>query len=148
MSFDARDRTGERVVTGQAQAMPVDPVSVIGSIFGWVRIMWIGAVILSGGIGTGVGLLIGEGRARAEFAARYNGHEERLVAAETAIKVNLATRIAMFEKVQIARDLELVEGRADREKIIEKIGLVEARMSGLQGSIDMIKDMLRQRGGR
>lgn len=134
-------------VTGRTQSvadsMQADPVSMIGRFLGWARLAWIAAVIVAGALGTGVGLLIGEGRARELFAAQYADHERRLVTHEGVLRERRAELDATAKEELESREVE----RRDRARVLERIEALSARMSGVEGSLGTIKDLLRTRGG-
>ena len=66
-----------------------------------------------GGVGTGIGFLLGEGSARASFAALYQDHERRLVLVE------VHAREATTQNTRILEVLGEVKGelRAVRETL-------------------------------
>ena len=97
------------------------------------------------GFGTGVGFLIGEGSARATFAAQYETHDKRISAAESQLAAERIERAARDERDRLERARDLEADRQERAKIIEKIGLVAERMSGVEGSLTTIKETLRRR---
>ena len=99
----------------QSQAPSDEPaLSTVNRLVTWGRMAWLVVALGSGGVGAGVGFLLGEGAARAQFAATIEAHEARINVLET--KVDNATEKA--------------------NKILEKLNSVE-------GSLDTIKALLR-----
>jgi hypothetical protein len=52
------------------------------------RALWVASLITIGAIGTGIGFLLGEGAARASFAAQFQDHEKRLVTVEAHVRAS------------------------------------------------------------
>lgn len=77
------------------------------------RAIAVALAVLAGGVGTGVGFLLGEGSARASFAAQYMDHEKRLVLVEAH------ARDAVGQNTRILEVLGEVKGelRAVRETL-------------------------------
>lgn len=89
-------------------------VERVGKLLTWGKLAWLAVAFGSGGIGTGVGFLIGEGAARATFEAKWTEHDKRIQALE----------------------LSNVEFSKTQQTILQKL-------SNVEGSLDMIKDQLR-----
>jgi len=122
-----------------------DTITKLNRIVTFGRLVWVIVVLGSGGVGTGIGFLIGEGSARATFTAQYETHEKRIAATEAAVASERIERAAREERDRLERARDLEADRLERAKIIEKIGLVAERMSGVEGSLTTIKDQLRRR---
>jgi hypothetical protein len=88
------------------------------------RAMWFAALITVGAIGTGIGFLLGEGAARASFAALIGDHEKRLTAAEK--------RLSESE----ARDRDLArETAATNTKILEGLAELKGEVKALRREV-------------
>jgi hypothetical protein len=61
------------------------------------RALWFAILIAVGSVGTGVGFLLGEGSARASFAAQYADHERRLVLVELHVREDAITSSRILE---------------------------------------------------
>jgi hypothetical protein len=61
------------------------------------RVLWFALVIAAGSVGTGVGFLLGEGSARALFAAQYADHERRLSVVEMQAREAVTTSSRILE---------------------------------------------------
>ena len=133
-------------ITGRsARPSDSDTLTRLNRIVTFGRLVWVLVVLGSGGIGTGIGFLIGEGSARATFAAQYETHDKRLASAEAQLASERIERAARDERDRQERARDLEADRQERAKIIEKIGLVAERMSGVEGSLTTIKETLRRR---
>jgi len=89
-------------------------VERVSKFITWGKLAWLAIAFGSGGIGTGVGFLIGEGAARATFEAKWTEHDKRIQALE----------------------ISNVEFSKTQQTILQKL-------SNVEGSLDMIKDQLR-----
>jgi hypothetical protein len=86
-------------------------VERINRLVTWGRLAWIAIALGSGGVGTGVGFLLGEGAARATFEAKWAEHDRRLKELEAS---NADT--IKFQQVILGK-LEKVEGSLDVIKL-------------------------------
>lgn len=100
----------------QRPRVSTDLLTAVGDIFTKVRLVWIVVTLAVGGIGTGVGMLVRSGAARAQFEGR----------------------VAEVERRVTANEQELVEARFVRTQILAKLNTVE-------GSLDTIKALLMRR---
>lgn len=97
-----------------AQASEEPALNTVNRLVTWGRMAWLVVALGSGGIGTGVGFLLGEGAARATFEATIKAHETRIESLE--VKVDVAT---------------------------EKTGKILEKLNSVEGSLDTIKALLR-----
>lgn len=86
-------------------------VERINRLVTWGRLAWVAIALGSGGVGTGVGFLLGEGAARATFEAKWAEHDKRLQSLEAS---NADT--IKFQQVILGK-LEKVEGSLDVIKL-------------------------------
>ena len=129
--------------TAAAPQQEPDSLGTLNRIITVGRLVWILVVIGSGGFGTGVGFLIGEGSARASFAAQYEQHERRISMAESVIASERVERLARHERDRLERGKSLEDERQERLKIIEKLGAVGDRISSVEGSLKIIAENLK-----
>lgn len=122
---------------------PVDPLVAINRVITVGRLVWILVSLGSLGFGTGVGFLLGEGSARAAFAAQYEMHEKRIASAELQMSTEKSERTVREERERVERTLSAENERQERAKIIEKIGAVGDRISGVEGSLRIIAENLK-----
>lgn len=86
-------------------------VERINRLVTWGRLAWVAIVLGSGGVGTGVGFLLGEGAARATFEAKWAEHDKRIQSLETSTADTIKFQQAILGK------LEKVEGSLDVIKL-------------------------------
>ncbi len=86
-------------------------VERVNKILTWGKLAWLAVAFGSGGIGTGVGFLLGEGAARATFEAKWAEHDRRIQALEISNTESVKVQQAILGK------LEKLEGSLDVIKI-------------------------------
>jgi hypothetical protein len=86
-------------------------VERVNRILTWGKLAWLAVAFGSGGIGTGVGFLLGEGAARATFEAKWSEHDRRIQALEISNTESAKVQQAILGK------LEKLEGSLDVIKI-------------------------------
>ena len=86
-------------------------VERINRLVTWGRLAWVAIALGSGGVGTGVGFLLGEGAARATFEAKWAEHDKRLQSLEASNADTIKFQQAILGK------LEKVEGSLDVIKL-------------------------------
>jgi hypothetical protein len=86
-------------------------VERVNKILTWGKLAWLAVAFGSGGIGTGVGFLLGEGAARATFEAKWAEHDRRIQALELSNAESVKIQQAILGK------LEKVEGSLDIIKL-------------------------------
>lgn len=124
MTDTPKDRSGERVAVTTdprkvmlrtqvvTETVATDPVGAIGKLLTVGRVVWVLIALMLGGGGTGIGFLIGEGTARANFESRYTDHEKRLGALEAHAAEDRAAR------VQLVADIARIAGQLDAIKTL------------------------------
>lgn len=133
----------DTIGTNKIAAMKDEPdtLGTINKVVTIGRLVWVLLVIGSGG----VGFLLGEGSARATFAAQYDQHDKRIAATEVVLAAERVERAARVERDRLERTQDLEAERKERERIIEKIGEVGNRISNVEGALKIIAENVKPR---
>lgn len=137
----------DTIGTNKIAAMKDEPdtLGTINKVVTIGRLVWVLLVIGSGGFGTGVGFLLGEGSARATFAAQYEQHDKRIAAAEGVLAAERVERAARVERDRLERTQDLEAERKERDRIIEKINEVGGRIANVEGALKIIAENVKPR---
>lgn len=89
----------------------------VNRLFTLGRLAWLAVVLGSGGIGTGVGFLLGEGAARATFEAKWAEHDRRIQSLEASNANTIKFQqeiLGKLEKLEGSLDVMLQIMRSDK----------------------------------